>query len=270
MLKIGLTGSIACGKSFIAQLFALYGVRIIDSDLIAREVVQPGSHVLKELERAFGPLTLTPSGTLNRPYLRQIVFNDKKQLEILNSITHPAIAARTKELCELCARGEDLPYSYRLVCAQNRAYKAQPRDRMQSTTGIIYGENGVILNDAGTAEAQIALREPLDPAFVLKPKLNEAPPYVILDIPLLFENHLESTVDRILVVDASVQTQVQRIMLRDHCSKELACSIIKNQVPAQVRREKADDLICTDRASIADKRQHVLNLHRKYLSLAAT
>lgn len=270
MLKIGLTGSIACGKSFIARLFALYGVRIIDSDLIAREVVLPNSPVLAELVAAFGPEVLTAHGALNRPYLRQMVFADKDKLALLNGIMHPAIRRRTEELCELARLGKPVPASYSAVCAQNRALHAMPRDCAAEAgdSGVIYGADGVILSDANTPEAAIALREPLEPALVLKPELGVAPPYIILDIPLLFENHLESMVDRILVVDAEPSTQVQRIMRRDHCSEENARHIMSRQVSHEIRRAKADDLIATDRLNIAEKRQHVLNLHRKYLNLA--
>lgn len=273
MLRIGLTGSIACGKSFIARLFAVYGVRVIDSDLIAREVVLPQSPTLKALTSALGSEILTASGTLNRTYLRQLVFSDPQKLKTLNGIIHPAIRQRTEELCALCAQGQPLPPSYHQVCAQNRARHATARDHVLlegREQAVVYGEDGVILNDSATPEAQVALHTPLDPSAVITEKLGVAPPYILIDIPLLFENHLEDMVDRILVVDAQPTTQLQRIMRRDHCSEEIARSIMAKQVSPEIRRAGADDLITTDRASIAEKRQHVLNLHRMYLNLASS
>ena len=272
MLKIGLTGSIACGKSFIARLFAVYGVTIIDSDLISREIVLPHAPTLKALVAAFGEKILTPQGSLNRPLLRKLVFSDNSKLATLNSIMHPAIRARTEELCAICAQGQMLPSTYHLVCAQTRAQRATERDHMLLSgleQSVVYGTDGVILNDARTVQAQMALQQPLEPSLVLHPQVGVAPPYIMLDIPLLLENHLEDMVDRILVVDAAEDTQVQRIVARDHCSEELARSIIAKQVPRAVRVAAADDIIVTDKADIAEKQKHVLNLHRKYLELAA-
>ncbi len=287
MLKIGLTGSIACGKSFIAKLFAVYGVPIVDSDLIAREVVLPGSKTLNDIAAALGPEAIAADGTMNRSYVRQLVFTQPDKLKALNAIIHPAIRQRTLELCTMCAEGKDFPRSYNLVCAQTHALKAQGRDSafcassasstssgssMSGTsigTSIVYGSNGVVLDDSRTTEAYEATHQPLDPTAVLKITVDSPAPYIIVDIPLLFENHLEDMVDRILVVDAELETQVARIMARDSSSRELALSIINKQVSRDYRISHGDDIIATDIASIAEKRQHVLHLHRKYLALAS-
>lgn len=72
--RVGLTGGIASGKSAVADMFAQLGVPVIDTDLIAREVVSRGSQALQEIAAAFGAEVLLPDGSLDRPRLRKIVF----------------------------------------------------------------------------------------------------------------------------------------------------------------------------------------------------
>ena len=91
--RVGLTGGIASGKSTAANFFAALGVPILDSDQIAREVVEPGQPPLERLVERFGPGILTPDGHLDRPALREIVFSDPKARADLEALTHPAIGA---------------------------------------------------------------------------------------------------------------------------------------------------------------------------------
>jgi dephospho-CoA kinase len=91
--RVGLTGGIASGKSTAAKFFGALGVPILDSDQIAREVVEPGQLPLERLVERFGPTILTPDGHLDRPALRQIVFSDPKARADLEALTHPAIGA---------------------------------------------------------------------------------------------------------------------------------------------------------------------------------
>lgn len=91
MLTIGLTGGIGSGKSAAAKLFAELGVPIIDTDLIARQVVEPGQPALTEIAQTFGPEILTRDGQLNRPALRQIIFADAAKRQQLEAILHPRI-----------------------------------------------------------------------------------------------------------------------------------------------------------------------------------
>lgn len=95
-LRIGLTGGIASGKSTIADLFAAKGVPIIDTDVIAREVVEPGRPALAEVAQAFGPDVLDEEGRLRRRYLRDLVFKDDKRRETLETILHPRIREETE------------------------------------------------------------------------------------------------------------------------------------------------------------------------------
>jgi dephospho-CoA kinase len=91
--RVGLTGGIASGKSTAAGFFEGLGVPILDSDKIAREVVEPGQPPLERLVERFGPSILTPDGRLDRPALRNIVFSDPKARADLEALTHPAIGA---------------------------------------------------------------------------------------------------------------------------------------------------------------------------------
>jgi dephospho-CoA kinase len=90
---VGLTGGIASGKSTAAKFFGALGVPILDSDQIARDVVEPGQPPLERLVERFGPSILTPDGHLDRPALRDIVFSDPKARTDLEALTHPAIGA---------------------------------------------------------------------------------------------------------------------------------------------------------------------------------
>ena len=96
----GLTGSIASGKSLVSAELKRLGARIVDADLIAREVVAPGSPALREIEEEFGQSVIRADGGLDRATLGGIVFSDPEKLRILNRITHPRIIARQREIIE--------------------------------------------------------------------------------------------------------------------------------------------------------------------------
>ncbi|OKJ08262.1 dephospho-CoA kinase [Kitasatospora sp. CB01950] len=98
MLRIGLTGGIGAGKSEVSRQLAALGAVIIDSDLIAREVVAPGTPGLAAVVAEFGPEVLLPDGALDRPALGRIVFTDPARLAALNAIVHPLVRARSAEL----------------------------------------------------------------------------------------------------------------------------------------------------------------------------
>jgi dephospho-CoA kinase len=91
--RIGLTGGIASGKSTAAKFFGALGIPILDSDQVARDVVEPGQPPLERLVERFGPKILTTDGHLDRPALRDIVFSDPKARADLEALTHPAIGA---------------------------------------------------------------------------------------------------------------------------------------------------------------------------------
>ena len=93
--RIGLTGGIASGKSTVARLFAELGAAIIDTDVIAREVVAPGQPALEEIAAAFGEAVLQPDGSLDRGALRARIFASEHDRKALEAITHPRIRAET-------------------------------------------------------------------------------------------------------------------------------------------------------------------------------
>ena len=98
--RIGLTGGIACGKTTVANLFAALGVPIVDTDLLAREVVAAGSPLLAQIAGHFGPALIQQDGSLDRRELRSRVFGDPKERLWLEQLTHPAIRALTDERCD--------------------------------------------------------------------------------------------------------------------------------------------------------------------------
>ena len=197
-LRIGVTGGIACGKTAASNVFRSLGITVIDADIIARQVVEPGSKLLPKLVEIFSDDILNKDGSLNRKRLREIVFSDKKARAALNAMIHPAIHAELERQANLATSA-----------------------------------------------------------------------YTVLVIPLLFEHHLESFVDRILVLDVKEETQIKRVMERDGSSREIAKEILKNQISREKRRELADDLIETDGLLLSELKELVLNLHKKYLQLAA-
>lgn len=98
MLRVGLTGSIAVGKSFVTSVFEELGCHVLDADQTAREVVEPGSSSLNAVVESFGPQILKDDGTLDRDLMGQLIFADPEQRQRLNSILHPFIIARQDEV----------------------------------------------------------------------------------------------------------------------------------------------------------------------------
>ena len=97
MLRVGLTGSIGVGKSFVGGVLQELGCHVVDADQTAREVVMPGAPGLAAVVASFGAAVLRNDGTLDRTKLGAIVFPDQAKRELLNSILHPFIIARQDE-----------------------------------------------------------------------------------------------------------------------------------------------------------------------------
>jgi dephospho-CoA kinase len=98
MLRVGLTGSIGVGKSFVAGVLAELGCHVIDADQTSREVVEPGSPGLPAVAESFGKEVIRADGTLDRERLGSLVFADEEKRRMLNSILHPYIIARQDKL----------------------------------------------------------------------------------------------------------------------------------------------------------------------------
>lgn len=100
MYLIGLTGGIASGKSVVAKRLADLGAVIVDADVLARQVVEPGTRGLARIEAEFGPSVISDDGTLDRPALGAVVFADADKRALLNDITHPEIAILRRKLID--------------------------------------------------------------------------------------------------------------------------------------------------------------------------
>jgi dephospho-CoA kinase len=113
VLRIGLSGGIGAGKSTVSATFAAEGGIVVDGDVIAREVVEPGTEGLAALVAAFGEDILLPDGSLNRPALAAVAFSDDEKRKTLNGIVHPLVGKRRAELIDAAPAGavvvEDIP-----------------------------------------------------------------------------------------------------------------------------------------------------------------
>ncbi|MCL7378700.1 dephospho-CoA kinase [Streptomyces sp. 35G-GA-8] len=176
MLRLGLTGGIGAGKSEVSRLLTSYGAVLIDSDRIAREVVEPGTPGLAAVVAEFGPGVLTPDGALDRPKLGGIVFGDPDRLRALNGIVHPLVRARSAEL-----------------------EKAAGPDSI-----------------------------------------------VVHDVPLLVENGMAALYDVVVVVDASPETQLDRLVRLRGMAETEARNRMAAQATREQRRAAADVVIDND------------------------
>ncbi len=110
MLKIGLTGGIGCGKSTVAALFHNYGIPVIDADVIAHQLTQPGQPALADIAQVFGNHVMNSDGSLHRGQVRELIFSDAEKKQQLESILHPLIFAQMQTQIAL------LTAPYCLVC----------------------------------------------------------------------------------------------------------------------------------------------------------
>lgn len=195
-LIIGLTGGIGSGKTTVSDLFAERGIEIIDADVIARQVVEPGTEALRAIAGHFGDSMLTAQGELDRAALRQRIFSDESAKRWLNALLHPRI-----------------------------------RDAIQQQLGKAGG------------------------------------PYCILSAPLLLENNLHQLTDRVLVVDVSEATQIQRAMQRDNVTEKQIHAIIATQIDRQSLLQAADDVVHNE-GSLESVRPQVDALDARYHKLA--
>jgi dephospho-CoA kinase len=112
VLRVGLTGGVACGKSTVAKMFADLGAQIVDADTIAHELYRPGQEVLQQLVKHFGAEILKPDGELDRAKLATLVF-DGGRVEELNKIVHPAVIRQQDQWMR--SLGEKDPYAVAIV-----------------------------------------------------------------------------------------------------------------------------------------------------------
>jgi dephospho-CoA kinase len=96
--RVGLTGGVASGKSTVSAIFAELGAVVVDADVLAREVVAPGTDGLAAIVAAFGDEVLTADGALDRPAMGALVFADAEKRRVLEGIIHPRVRARAAEI----------------------------------------------------------------------------------------------------------------------------------------------------------------------------
>ena len=105
VLKVALTGGIASGKSLVSDLLEIHGCKIIDLDVISREVVMPGTDGLKELVDSFGESILLSDGSLDRKNLRDVLYKKGRNRALIEQILHPKILQKMKSLMDGCHEG---------------------------------------------------------------------------------------------------------------------------------------------------------------------
>lgn len=120
-MRVGLTGGVASGKSTVAGMLAELGAVVIDADLLAREVVAPGTDGLAEVVALFGPAVLTADGQLDRPALGAIVFADEGRRRQLEAIIHPRVRARGAEIEAAAADGAVVVHDIPLLAETGQA-----------------------------------------------------------------------------------------------------------------------------------------------------
>jgi dephospho-CoA kinase len=196
--RVALTGGIASGKTAVANLFAARGIPVIDTDIIAREVVEPGQPALAAVVTAFGEAVLDADRRLDRRKVRELIFSNADARRRLEAILHPAIRREMER---------------------------------QSTVAADRG------------------------------------PYQVLVIPLLTEGGRRDHVDRVLVVDAPESAQVERLMQRDHVTREQAQASLRAQADRAARLAIADDVILNN-GRVDELAAHVAALDARYVELA--
>lgn len=120
-MRVGLTGGIASGKSTVSATLAELGAIVIDGDLLAREVVEPGTPGLARVVEAFGPEVLTPEGDLDRAAVGAIVFADEVRRKDLEAIVHPLVFERIVELEEAATEDDLVVHDIPLLAESGRA-----------------------------------------------------------------------------------------------------------------------------------------------------
>jgi dephospho-CoA kinase len=191
-LLVALTGGIATGKSTVSSMFRALGCPIIDADLLAREVVEPGEPALVDIAREFGPGVLGPDGRLDRQAMGTVVFADADRRRRLEAITHPRIRERLNaRLSELAQRGFDGVVIFdAAVIIESGGYKQM--DRLV-----------VVTADEATQLARLRARDGLDEAEALRRIRSQMP---LAEKAKLADHVIDNSGDR-----AATEAQVRRV-----------------------------------------------------------
>jgi len=198
-LKVALTGGIASGKSYVSDLLEKHGNAIVDLDILAREVVEPGTDGLKELVEAFSDDILNDDGTLNRAHLRDKLYRKGRNRALIEQILHPKISEKMHLAMD--------------------AHK-----------------NGVM----------------------------------IVVVPLLVEKNIWQPFNRAIVVDATVEKQLERLKKRENIAQDKAEAMLLAQASREQRLKLGENLptdIIENNSEIFDLDEKVARLHQKLADL---
>jgi len=175
MFVVGITGGIGSGKSAVTAKLEQLGIDIIDADIVAREVVEPGTKALKDIQSYFGDRVLSSDGALDRAALREIVFSEPEKRKWLEALLHPIIRNET-----------------------------------------------------------------------IKQLNNASSPYAVLASPLLLETDQHELTQHIVLIDVSVETQIERTIARDNNNRKQVEAIIAAQMSRTEKQRKSDIIITND------------------------
>ena len=167
MLVVALTGGIGSGKTTVSQLFEALGTPIVDTDIIARQLVAPGESALSKIVRQFGETILNPDGTLNRAQLRQTIFQNPDKKRLLESILHPLIrkemmhqiAALTSPYCivviPLLVESGQMEFADRILVVD--ATEAAQLNRVSQRDNQAENEIAAIVASQASRDARLAV-----------------------------------------------------------------------------------------------------------------
>ena len=191
MLVVGLTGGIATGKTTVAAMFAALGAYRIDTDQLARQVVQPGNPAWEAIVRYFGEDILDKSGRLDRKKLGDIVFQDPKKLGVLNTMTHPPVRALLREELSL-ARDQNASVALVEVPLLYEARFERDVERVIVVTTTAASQLTRLMNRSDVSEKDALLR--IQSQMPLAEKVARA------DFVIDNEGTLEKTKDQVLKI----------------------------------------------------------------------
>ncbi len=195
---IGLTGTIASGKSTIAAYFKTLNIDVVNADDIAKTLTKPDTPVFKEIIRHVGSSVLNSQGELNRRYLRELIVQSPTERLWLEGLLHPLIRERIQNEITQCKT-----------------------------------------------------------------------PYCMIEIPLLTDRLTYPYLNRVLLVTASRDSQIKRLMARDQCTNDAASAMIDTSlIHEQARRAISDDILVND-GNLTELKKRLSLLHKTYLELAS-
>ena len=158
MLKVGLTGGLACGKTFVGEALASFGCLLVQADELGHQVLEPGGEAYEAVVREFGPAIVDSDGHINRRRLGNLVFGSPARLERLNSLVHPPVVRREEEMiAAFAARQPDgIAVVEAAILIETGSYKRF--DRIILVTCADEQQRERALRRQGAAEADVAAR----------------------------------------------------------------------------------------------------------------